>query len=173
MFDFRILTVRQPWASAMFFGLSPKDVENRTMPPPPSLIGKRLYIHAGEGMDRDDLAFVRAMGFDPFGLGAVFDGPVTALSIAVRRKVLAARRGEIENPLPSGVILGSVLLDGYSRESDSPWRDHNVEYGWILRDPQPLARPVPVPGGGQLTHGWRPSDDVAAALLEQEFGAAA
>jgi hypothetical protein len=162
---FRALTVRQPYASAMF-GPHPKDVENRSRKPPERLIGKRLWIHAGEALEVDALPFVRAMGFDPLGLGDLWDGDVEVLSAAVRTK----RWDIVPNPLPHGVILGSVLLDSWTRESSSPWRDPSEECAWILRDPQPLAVPVPVPQGGQLTLGWRLPEDVAMQIVAQERG---
>lgn len=74
--------------------------------------------------------------------------------------------------LPHGAILGSVLLAGIEpAQSESPWRDTAATYGWTLRDPRPLREPIYVPGGGSVTHGWRPSEDIAL-LLEQDRMAA-
>jgi hypothetical protein len=167
---FPALTVRQPYASAMFFGPHPKDDENRSKKPPEKLIGQRLWIHAGEAFERCGLALCRRMGFNPLG----YEGKVPGY---------VAERIQAANPVPHGVILGSVLLDGYvvgnagwtvgsvhSRRLESPWRDPSVEYGWILRDPQPLLVPIPVPQGGQLTHGWRLPEDVAVQIVAQERG---
>ena len=155
------LTVRQPYASAMFFGPHPKDVENRSRKPPEKLLGKRLYIHAGEGFDRDGLAVCRRLGWNPLGYVGKVPGTV-------------AERIQAASPVPHGVILGSVLLDGFERgpwsSLGSPWRDPSIEYAWILRDPQPLERPVPVPRGGQLTLGWRVPEDVALQIIAQEHG---
>lgn len=154
--EFLALTVRQPYASAMFFGPHPKDVENRSRKPPEKLIGQRLWIHAGEALDGDGLHLCLRLGYEPL-----------------------RRHGEINDrlihdPLPHGMILGSVLLDGYERGPwsglGSPWRDPSVEYGWILRDPQPLLVPIPVPQGGQLTLGWRLPEDVAVQIVAQERG---
>lgn len=166
MHELRILTVRQPYASAMFFGLSPKDVENRSKPPPRRMIGGRIYIHAGEALEIDALPMCRELGFDPLMVGE-------RTGTELRQHVRATLRASVTNPMPHGVILGSVLLAGYERGGDSPWRDPAILFGWILRDPEPLERPVCVPGGGSLTHGWRPSEDVAAQILAQEYGRAA
>lgn len=182
---FRALTVRQPYASAMFFGPDPKDIENRGRKPPADLIGKRLWIHAGQTMELGALPFVSAMGLDPYGLGLhnhdggpcgacvledALGGDVEPVIAAVRKRRSESRHGAILNPLPTGVILGSVLLDGWSRTSESMWREPSEEFGWILRDPQPLAVPIPVPGGGSLTLGWRVPEDVAVQIVAQERG---
>jgi hypothetical protein len=161
---FRALTVRQPYASAMFFGPLPKDVENRSRRPPEDLIGQRLWIHAGETLDVEGLKLCRRLGWNPVGFGDHLEA-----TQAFARDV---RRWEQRRPLPRGVILGSVLLDRCTmlHEVGSPWRDWRVEYAWILRDSQPLAVPIPVSGGGSLTLGWRVPEDVAAQIVAQERG---
>lgn len=53
----KVLTVKNPWA--IFIALGWKRIENRDWSPPPSLIGKRIAIHAGAGkcrpIDQEDL----------------------------------------------------------------------------------------------------------------------
>src|SRR6185312_12005931 len=49
--------------------------------------------------------------------------------------------------LPQGAILGSVEIVGCQRFADMPRRDRDDPFAegpvcWMLRDPQPLARPV-------------------------------
>lgn len=57
--EIRVLTVRQPWAWAIFN--AGKDVENRRYPT--SLRGA-LGIHAGQVIDMPAIAELRAAGFD-------------------------------------------------------------------------------------------------------------
>jgi hypothetical protein len=57
-----------------------------------------------------------------------------------------------EEPLPRGVILGSVELVDCINDSDSAWAlpDH---YHWLLRSPMQLVRPVP--HSGSLGFSWQ------------------
>lgn len=83
-----VLTVRQPWASAIFH--AGKDVENRSWS---TDYRGRLWIHSG--------------------LATGWAGPdawADAHGLWVP-----------EEPLPRGVILGSVQLVGVVRNADSPW----------------------------------------------------
>jgi hypothetical protein len=83
-----ILTVRQPWASAIFH--AGKTVENR---PRRTHYRGRLWIHAGEFRGRDEAG----------------------------RWANHQRLWLPEEPLPRGVILGSVQLVDCIDDSDSPW----------------------------------------------------
>jgi hypothetical protein len=56
-------------------------------------------------------------------------------------------RGPVE--FQHGVITGTVELYGVVRDSDSPWATPGC-YHWLLRDPRPLARPMPARG----RQGW-------------------
>ena len=48
----KALTLHQPWASLIACGA--KRIETRSWPPPKSLIGKRIAIHAGIGDGADN-----------------------------------------------------------------------------------------------------------------------
>lgn len=48
-----------------------------------------------------------------------------------------------------GMIIGTVELCDVIRDSDSPWAEPGW-YHWLLRDPRPLARPIPARG----RQGW-------------------
>ena len=53
----KVLTVRQPWASAIMAG--EKNIENRPWTPGQRLeFGERIAIHAGAAIDRDAPAFL-------------------------------------------------------------------------------------------------------------------
>lgn len=68
------LTVHNPWAAAIAYG--GKSVENRSWPPPPKLIGGRLFIHAGKAQDRHGVAVVRHLA--PDALGRVLPSAIVA-----------------------------------------------------------------------------------------------
>jgi hypothetical protein len=57
-----------------------------------------------------------------------------------------------DEPLPRGVILGSLELVDCVDDSDSPWALPN-HYHWLLRAPMLLVRPVP--HSGSLGLSWR------------------
>ena len=56
-----------------------------------------------------------------------------------------------DEPLPRGVILGSVELVDIVADSDSPWALRG-QLHWLLRKPRRLVRPVAWTGG--LTLKW-------------------
>lgn len=101
-----------------------KDVENRVWAPPARVIGQRIAIHAGRRVDAAALDQARAAGY------------------------------ELPDPLPAGVLLGTVrLVDAHHasacRAGCSPWAEPGVHH-WVLTDPRPLARPVPCRGFQRL-----------------------
>jgi hypothetical protein len=113
-----VLTIRQPWASAIF--VAGKDVENRGWT---THYRGRLWIHAGRFKKRDEP--------DRW---------------AERHRIWLP-----EEPLPRGVILGSVELVDIVTHADSPWALRGQNH-WLLRRPRLLLRPVSWPGG--LTLKW-------------------
>jgi hypothetical protein len=152
------LTVIQPWASAIM-GLG-KDVENRGWLPPHKLLGQRFAIHAGKKLE---------MG--PFSL-FVYD-------FAFTRDVFDEER------YPTGALLGTVELVGYFARcedgnegyavrdprdaglvlmagQESRWSTR-ADCQWVLRNPRPLARPIPMRGAQGL---WRVPESHAALLGE-------
>jgi ASCH domain-containing protein len=103
-----VLTVRQPWASAIFN--AGKDIENRSWT---TNYRGRLWIHAGGATARTE----PDAWADTHGLWLP------------------------EEPLPRGVILGSVQLVDVVRDADSPWSLAD-QYHWVLREPMVLVRPI-------------------------------
>lgn len=93
-----------------------KQIENRTWAPPEDLLGSRIWIHAA-----------RSLSSDP--------------------EALALCCANVED-LVLGAILGSVVIDSVvtddPRDRFGPWWSGPV--GWILRDPIPLAQPIPMSG---------------------------
>jgi hypothetical protein len=121
-----VLTIRQPWASAIFH--AGKTVENR---PRRTHYRGRLWIHAGEFRRRDDA--------DSWATGQGLWLP--------------------EEPLPRGVILGSVRLVDCIDDSDSPWA-HPGSYHWLLQSPMLLVRPVPQKGSLGFSWGNPPRGEL-------------
>lgn len=126
------LSIRQPWASLIL--KAHKDIENRCWP---TKVRGRILIHAAKGMTRaeheDALEFaVDAIRDDPRNVGA-------------GRTVTLRELGFAFDDLQRGGIIGSAEIVDCVRKSDSPW--FVGEFGFVLRDPQPLPF---VPWKGQL-----------------------
>lgn len=126
------LSIRQPWASLIL--KAGKDIENRCWP---TNVRGRILIHAAKGMTRDEhddaLAFgIAAIRADPKNAGAT--------------KVVTLRDlGFAFDELERGGIVGSVEIVDCVRDSKSPW--FMGEFGFVLRDPQPMPF---VPWKGRL-----------------------
>lgn len=106
------LSIRQPWAWLILH--AGKDIENRDWKTP---YRGRCLIHASKSATKQD--YEDAVDF------------------------IASRRGEwILSTLPAidqfdrGGIVGAVDIVGCTDDSDSPW--FVGDYGFILRNPQPL-----------------------------------
>jgi hypothetical protein len=106
------LSVRQPWATAIIFG--GKDIENRTWP---TRYRGRVLIHAGKGMDTDDVEGFRDL--------------IEERSI---RTELAS--GLKLSDLMRGGIIGEVEIVDCVSKSDSPW--FVGPWGFVLRNPKRL-----------------------------------
>jgi hypothetical protein len=85
------LSVKQPWAWAMFNGACPKDIENRTWS---TYFRGRVLIHCGKKIDYDGFAFIESIG--SYGL-------------------------LVPKTLPTGGIIGSVEIVDCVKESKSKW----------------------------------------------------
>lgn len=140
--ELRALTVRQPYAWAIAYG--GKDVENRPRP-----LGFRglLAIHAGKALYRGGME-------DPRILEAI-----------------ASREFEIDEAASRlGVVIAVADLIGCHddateepRASCSPWAVTG-QHHLMLRNPRPLAEPVPCKGKLGL---WRLPEDVEKAVRAQ------
>lgn len=120
------LTIRQPWAYAIF--CLGKDIENRPWPIPPKvwqrIQGQRVAIHAALGMTRREYA--EAGSF----IQGITDAPLPPMA-----------------ELPRGVVLGTVEIVGCVETSDSPW--FMGRYGFLLAAPVLLSS-GPVRDTGRL-----------------------
>jgi hypothetical protein len=112
------LSIRQPWASLIL--KAGKDIENRSWP---TKVRGRILIHAAKGCTRAE--FDDAIFFAEGALG----------------KLITADLKTIER----GGIIGSVEIVDCVTASKSPW--YMGQWGFVLRDPQPLPF---TPWKGQL-----------------------
>ena len=141
----KALTLRQPWAGAIFQGTNGKDVENRGQ-----LFSHRgvLAIHAGQQLG-DVSAFEdveRILGRRVPTLGTPAAGPTWTL----------------------GAVVGLVDLVDAHRFIDcggscSPWAQTNAKVHLQLANPRPLTVPVPAYG----RQGLSDLPDVVAKQVRQ------
>lgn len=161
----RVLTVRQPWAAAMFAELirERKDVENRTWQPPAR---GRIAIHAAQHQD-----------------AAGFEHPIIAAAI---------RRGDPSWRTLNeyGHIIGSVDVVRWHRAGDEcagescitypPRLGYPVQTGdwsmfpkggekpiwhWVIRGPRRYVTPIKVRGQLGL---WNPDPTTAGRIADAE-----
>lgn len=139
----RVLTVRQPWAWAIFHG---KTVENRSKNVFGAYRGP-VAVHAGQGYDADAWDDIYLIDRDTYHAGHSTD-----------------------NSVMPGVILGVVeLVDvhhGMSEDCDcrydsDNWPDIERWHG-VLKNPRELATPIPYKGALGLR---RLPADVEAQVL--------
>lgn len=147
-----ILSVRQPWAWAIFN--AGKDVENRDWSTPVrGLIG----IHAGKGMTRREYED--------------FVGFYESRHRCCTHPDLGVCIGQPSTPpideLERGVVLGVAHLVACSTNVESPW--FQGEYGFVLLNP--VLLPMPIPAKGRLGW-WHAPSDVELALQELVDGRA-
>lgn len=112
------LTVRQPWAWAIFHG---KDIENRDWPLPVKHRGRVVGIHAASGMTRRE-----------YDEGVAF----------------CEQRGLVMPPMAvyeRGAILGTVRILGDVVVSTSPWFIQGC-HGFVLSEQQLFATPIAAKG---------------------------
>jgi hypothetical protein len=130
----KVLSVRQPWAFAIFN--CGKDVENRNWP---TNFRGRLAIHAGKKFD------MNKSDWEDFLSGQYFS-PYTEM--AEKWQEHRSRSIPLDDP-DFGAIIGTVEV--YDCVPDicchSPWKADGQEfYCWVLRDPILLSEPIPMNG---------------------------
>lgn len=118
----KALTIRQPWAWAIFH--AGKDIENRDWP---TRLRGRIAIHAAKGMTFDEYHDFCELQGNILKAGFGSDVIVPAFDW-----------------LPRGVIVGTAEIVDCVSESGSPWFFGN--YGFVLKNAQPLDKPIPCRG---------------------------
>jgi hypothetical protein len=145
-----VLTIRQPWASAILREHDPKTVENRTWLAPGGFRG-RIGIHAGVALDDK-----------PRG------NPATLSRAWGRLQPADVERGAIIGT----ARLVDCHLQGEDRCTcdDNPWAEFGFrDLGqklfahWILAEPREFVTPIPARGMLGL---WYPQSPSLAHLIE-------
>lgn len=150
------ITLKQPWASLVMhlLGPDPKRVENRSKPPPATVIGKRIAIHAGKSWDRK--------------VPKKHDRALLALA---DRFVAEGWQG-----WPFGCVLGTVVIENFvRRRTDFNFAEPQMRwyvpgnFGLLLGDVRRLK--VPIRFKGALGY-WTVPPMIEAALdvLPEEEG---
>lgn len=111
----KALTLLNPWAGLIAY--RGKRVENRTWKPPQAIIGQRIAIHAGKGMDKNAAEWLAEVVPDL--------EPLTPTESA------------------ASAILCTAIVDSVVEASTDHW--FNGPYGWKLRDVETFA-PIPCKG---------------------------
>jgi hypothetical protein len=169
----KALTVWQPWATLIAIGAKP--YEFRGWQPPRSLLGQRLAIHAGARSVKvaEVRALVRALKGDPSMSNPCLHQD---LALPALEKVLAGLEatkqagplfgGPDAFTLPLSHVLCTVTLGspkrgdmcaaefGLDAGNDSA-REGTFNWGWPMRDIEPLVPPIPARGAQGLWE-WRP-----------------
>jgi hypothetical protein len=145
----RILTVRQPWAWAIFNG---KDVENRTRNIAGDYRGP-VAIHAA----------AREMPFDQhFEVAKYIGERVGLIPLFTLRSGLGAILGLVDLV----DVHHSEECDGSTGEACSTWAMAGHHH-MVLASPRPLTEPIPYRGALGLRH----LDDDTTARILAEIGA--
>lgn len=144
------LTLFNPWA----YSIAHLDnrVENRTWAPPAELIGKRLAIHAGKGIDPTEWASagkiapqLRQLPMTNIPYGAIVAVVTVAGFVRVADGQIVAR--------------GGVAARTYDPTADRWFRG---PCGWLLSNVTVLPEPIQLRGGQRL---WYVPTDIARGLL--------
>lgn len=174
------LTIWQPWAS-LIVGSPPTDgchgappqkpVENRGWRPPQKIVGQRVAIHAGKKLDAG--SFETACSTREFG--AVVAPYRNAKCFPFGAVVGVATLDRVIGPLDGSLFYERRLAD-VSTATIASWgldpdglRWFLGRFGWVFRDRQHLAEPVPCPGAQGL---WTLPKDVERAVAAQIASAA-
>jgi len=143
----KLLTVRQPWASAMFVSpiplVPPKSIENRVWPVP-SKFRERIGIHAGLTVDR----FASIPPLENPDLGRVL-GTVEITGCHEANSQQCVWHECRENPW-----------------AQWPDRQHPVVFHWELEHPREFVTPIRAKGLQKL---WDPTDSVRHLMSIADF----
>lgn len=123
----KVLTVKQPWAWLILHG--GKDVENRTWP---TNVRGRVAIHTSSRVEELECRSA-LLHMATYGL---------------RSNEREVWRWVNTRLLVAGAIIGTVEVVSCVTSSSSPW--FVGPYGFVLRDPIVLPRPIPCKG----KQGW-------------------
>ena len=127
------LSIRQPWANLIL--KAGKDIENRCWP---TKFRGRILIHAAKGCTHAELEDALDFAEDACG---------TSYTVDLKT-------------IPRGGVVGSMEIVDCVSVSASPW--FVGEFGFVLRDPQPLPF---TPWKGQLGFFDVPDSQVSGLVM--------
>ncbi len=135
----KALTIKQPWAQLVMKG--GKDIENREWP-----------CHY-----RGHIAITASAKIDKAEVFSACDFMKSWIpKFSTRIFMDEAMRH------PVGCALGTVEIYGCVTDSDRPW--FQGRYGFLLRDPRPLATPIPIKGKLGL---WELPEDIEQRVVAE------
>ena len=134
------LTLHQPWASLISEGL--KTEETRSWPPPASIIGTRIAIHAGKQKIDADGRYLLNLLDD--------EGPALPMGVVVCTAMLAGTFQVLGVEQTTGavrIVKGSdrgALQPPYEADNYGDWSPGR--WIWCLEDVRKMKHPVPTRG---------------------------
>lgn len=137
----KALTIRQPWAWAIL--CAGKDIENRLWR---SSHRGRIAVHAARAMTAGD--------YDTFA--EFFESAPIILPPGVNLPAF--------EELTLGTIVGTVEIVDCVQETESPWYFGFPGYGFHLRYPRPLAKPISCKG---MLKFWDVPAEIEREILRQ------
>lgn len=146
----KMLTVRQPWASAIMLVEAPKTIENRTWA---TRVRGTIGIHAGQSIDR------RAYGYG---------GDLDLVALSEAKRLAGFVLGTVG-------LVGCHRQDddhcqfiGCRRNMWAQFSDDPVHpiWHWELVEPRPLITPIRAKGALQF---WEPTPSVAHLMETGEY----
>ena len=178
----RCITLHRPWNYAMaHYGKggvgNTIGIENRTWPPPSTVLGRRLALHSGGGFDRAGHSAMKLGRFGAAARACPDDHDVPAKRIEMTVHVI----GWVQIFDPNGVDpvqlpMGGVEWHGQRvRHSPgltedqlaaalaSPWLFG--PYGWVLTDGIVLPEPIAIAGAMRV---WALPYGVTSDIAKQE-----
>ncbi len=140
------ITLHQPWASLIAHGI--KKVETRSWPPPHSIIGERIAIHAGRTVvlapGRETVAAIA----DIYGTGQWHRGIPRGAVVATATLARAQKVSYLRDGIAYGEPCGQAIpVDPYGDFTPGRWL-------WLLTDIRAIE-PVPARGRQRLWY-WTP-----------------
>jgi hypothetical protein len=140
----RALSIRQPYAELILRGI--KTIEFRSRPT--KLIGERFYIYAAGKKWNGARVEAMARSIDKAGQKTgqetgIWSRDVAAAAAPPWMVELANALRLFPNELPTGVIVGSAVIDRVSQRDDGMWQWHLAEVKRARRLRKPGGHPQP------------------------------
>lgn len=152
----RALTVKQPWAAAMFMAEQPKNVENRTWS---TDYRGDVAVHAGKAVDRTSFVFTSGLVLADDMVTSGFLGVVRLVDVH-KQYTSACYDARCEDNVWAEFGREFKTED----ENDVDDSDPKPIYHWMLDSPRPFETPVSCSGSLGL---WTPKLWMLEDIYEQ------